>query len=102
MQGTAVPAAAPERVFVRQCLAAGSSHMPDDSTFLLHCSTAYHMHPPLERIFTLSAEEVDMAAVLQLEDVLLAHLVTGQRHRVAQQRQAGQGRRLLEGLVEEE
>lgn len=72
-----------------------------NSGFLDGC-TADNVHPPLISVLALSTKEVDVAAVLQLEDMLLTHLVTRLCHCVAQQWKARQGHRFLKGLVEEE
>lgn len=60
------------------------------------------MHPPLICVLALSTKEVNVAAVLQLEDVLFTHLVTRLCHCIAQQWKACQGNRFLIRLVEEE
>ena len=47
---------------------------------------------PVECVFTLGAEEVDVVLELELEHILLVYVIplVGRRHRVAQQRQTGQ------------
>lgn len=65
---------------------------------------ADYFHPPVECVFTLGAEEVDVVLELELEDIVLVDLVRRARsvHAVTKEGQAGQGEVVLEGFVEVE
>lgn len=76
-------------------------HVLENSGFLDSC-TADNVHPPLICVLALCTKEVHVATVLQLEDMLFAHLVPRLCHCIAQQWKTCQGNRFLIRLVEEE